>query len=115
MKLKLLATLLTAAFSLCLGCQTGKQKTSPEMTEVLAKRRLNKWEMDVAGMPMHSDVDTSFEKLGDEVFVLPEKPRTFDAFLYRVVVRKSEHRFWIERGGGIGGSTVVFGPAEIGK
>lgn len=83
------------------------------MSEVLSKRRLNKWEMDTAGMEQRGNIQV--EKPGDETFTLPEQRRVSDAFLYRVIVRKSDHRFWIERAGGVAGVTVVFGPTEIGK
>jgi hypothetical protein len=114
MKIASLRALSVLALWLVSGCQSDKQMMSPEMSQVLSKRRLNKWEMDTSGLAQQK-IDVQFNKLGDDIYNLPERPNSADTFLYKVVVCKPDRKYWILRSGGFSGHSILFGPTEIGK
>jgi hypothetical protein len=87
---------------------------SPEISEVLRQRRINRYELEVSGLSQLPHGTTIPEQgVGIKVYWLPSRPFVQDDFNYRVVVDSNKNLFWIIRFGGEGGMDTVFGPGNV--
>src|ERR1041385_2406993 len=88
----LLIALLTACH------MTTSREPSSEMSHIIEGRRLGKWDLRVSDLPQGEEPRWTGR---EEVFWLPMRPHTEDAFRYRVILDRRQRKYWIERFGGI--------------
>jgi len=100
------------------GCYAEKsvsgRPVSRDMADVLVRYRVNRWELNVSGLPECKKEELPPQS-GDEVeiFRLPERRGVADAFTYRIVLDMRTRRYWVIRSGGFRATLDVYGPGEI--
>jgi hypothetical protein len=116
------AILLTLVALVDWGCRPADEiamRLSPEMSAILKERRSTNLEVSTAGLPQLTPQESmervqSLESAGTfEVFPLPRKSGSQDAFNYVIWRDLTTNQYWIVRDGGVAGTTVVFGPGKI--
>lgn len=103
----------------CGPASNNSDHVSPQMSAILKVRRSPDWEVSTAGLPQLTAQESekrvqSLQSAGTmEVFAVTPKPGGRDKFNYVIWRDMTTNQYWIERYGGVSGSTVVFGPGKI--
>lgn len=115
--LSILRLLVVAVLFLMLGCQNpfgGSKASSPEMTQILRKHRVSRWDLDTAGLksqPLQEEF--KWQSTNMETFALPTRRNTPDAFRFQIILDKNTRVYWILRQGGINPQVILFGPHQL--
>ena len=83
------------------------------MQRLLSERKHDKWDLDVGDLPCRQDVASPTESDADVEILRVAKRPGYDVFIYKIVLNKQTHQYWIVRSGGFAGRTEVFGPGHL--